>query len=155
MGDKVTVACKLPHGVRLRTFNMEKDREPVMGGGTREVKKAVWDGREFVIKGVAAPAGMAPKARMMGGFALTPGVDKDFWEAWLAQNKESDMVKNGLIFAQTQGDRASLRDNVKDHVKQRSGLEPIDPNNLPVKGIEQADEMDKEAFSEHPELEEV
>lgn len=35
---------------------------------------------------------------------VTPGVDAGFWAAWLAQNQNSPMVQNGVIYATPDGD---------------------------------------------------
>lgn len=141
MTSTVTVASKMPNGLVLRLFNMEDTMEPVQGGGSRKVKVArEVDGQpRYTIDGVAAEAGKAPRAAgVASGFALTPGIPLDFWTAWLEQNKTSDMVVNGLIFASeaTRDVRAEAREK-KD---QRSGLEAIDPRNLP-RGVEQAPEQ--------------
>ena len=36
---------------------------------------------------------------LVGGYALTRGVDAEEWEAWLEANAKSDAVRRGLIFA--------------------------------------------------------
>lgn len=128
--ETVTVACKLPHGVELRVFRMETTNEPVMGGGSREVSKAQQVGESVIIAGVAHPQGGAPRATIAeGGYALTPGVPKDFWEKWLADNKGSDMVRNGMIFAA--GAEGSVRAQSRERKDERSGAERLDPAKLP------------------------
>lgn len=121
-GAKVTVACKLPHGLRLRIFKMVDSNENVAGNTLRTVKRAEQVGEEVVIKGAAVEHGK-DKA-LTDGFALTPGVDKEFWDEWLAQNKDAAYVKSGMIFA------APTRDAVEgeagERKDQRSGLEPLD-----------------------------
>jgi len=132
MPGKVTVACKMPNGVVLRMHRKEERPEPVMGGGMRMVEMWVATGDNVTIAGVAAEAGKLPNAPTSSGFALTPGVDADFWAAWLAQNKDLDMVRNGLIFAYDKPD--FVVGKAKEMVKARTGMEPIDPNNLPRMG---------------------
>lgn len=124
-GAKVVVACKLPHGVVLRGFKMEEYDEPVLGGGLRSVKRAVEIGERVVVFGNAVPFGQSPKTRIVAGYALTDGVDRDVWVAWLADNKNSDMVKNVLIFACD--DIASAEARARTLSKIRSGMEPLDP----------------------------
>jgi hypothetical protein len=136
MPGTVTVACKLPHGLVLRVFNMVEAQEPVMGGGFRKVKVAQERPERAEIKGWAHPQNHAPKAPLIGGFALTAGVDKDLWDTWKTQNAESDLVKNGLIFAHEKAD--SVQDQAKDQRALRSGLERLDPKKLP-RGIEKSD----------------
>ena len=121
-GEKVTVACKLPHGMRLRLFKMVDSMENVAGNTMRTVQRAQQVGPDVVIKGVAVEFGK--EKVLTAGFMLTPGIDKEFFDEWLRQNSEHDAVKNHLIFA------ASTRDAVEsqasEHRKQKSGQEPLD-----------------------------
>lgn len=133
--ETVTVACKLPHGLVLRAFNMIKVAEPVMGGGSREVPKAQQVPGEFIVLGTSFPQNGAPRGRMEGGYTLTTGCPKELWERWLADNKDTPMVKNGLIFAHDSEKSAVSESREKELV--RSGFERLDPNKLP-KGIEKA-----------------
>ena len=128
--DAVTVACKLPNGVILRTFRKEKIMQPVIGGGAREVEQFLPDGRQFTINGNAAPYAKplldanGDSIMMEQSFALTHDILKDFWEQWLEHNKDSAMVKHGLIFATSKP--LEQRAMAKAHRDQRTGLEPID-----------------------------
>lgn len=131
----VTVGCKLPNGLYLRAFRMVTRTEAVLGGGVREYQIAEPIGEPVKINGYAAPFGMAPDAPISGGYALTSGIDEDLWNSWLEANKDSDLVRNNLIFASGRADHAQGRG--REQAALRSGLEPLDPNNLP-KGIETA-----------------
>lgn len=122
-GAKVTVACKLPHGLRIRAFEFVTENEPVMGGGIKEVRVARPRGEPILINGTAFPFGQVPNYRIVAGYALTEGVDKDTWDAWLEDNKNSAMVRNGMIFAYEK--TAEAVDAAKDHRKLKSGLEPL------------------------------
>lgn len=134
--ESVTVACKLPHGLILRVFKMHETNEAVMGGGSRVVKVAHPIEKTFVVAGFSHPQNAAPKATLIEGFALTPSVDKEFWDLWLSQNAESDVVKNGLIFAHVKPADTSAES--KEKKLTRSGLERLDPAKLP-RGIEKSD----------------
>ncbi len=136
----VTVACKLPAGLKLRVFDMIETQEPVMGGGSRTVKVARENPKSVTVKGWSHPQNMAPNAPIVEGFALTPNVDKDVWDAWLKDNADSDVVKNGLIFAHEKAGGAEAES--KDKKSLRSGLERLDPNKLP-RGIQKSDLMKK------------
>ena len=128
----VTVACKLPHGIILREFVMDKITEPVIGGGARDTEIARATGKTFKISGYAAPIDKRPEATVIGGltgFALTHGVPRDLWDNWLRANKDSDMVTRGLVFAADSEHYA--KDKAKDFDKLKNGLEPLDPKNLP------------------------
>ena len=108
-GETVTVACKLPHGLKLRVFTETMRPESVMGGGTREVK--VWDeipDVSFTVFGNSHPQNKAPKCLIVGDYALTPNCPKELWDLWLQQNKDSDVVRNGLIFAHAKDQAAQL-----------------------------------------------
>ena len=133
--ETVTVACKLPHGLVLRAFNMIKVAEPVMGGGSRDVKKAQQLPGEFVVMGTSFPQNGAPRGRMEFGYALTMGCPKELWERWLSDNKDTPMVLNGLIFAHD-SERSTVSE-AREKEALRSGFERLDPNKLP-KGIEKA-----------------
>lgn len=111
MDDTVTVACKLPSGLHLEVL-----------------------GRRVTVKGNAFQFGNAPPGLASGGYALTPGVAKDFWEAWLKIHGESDVVKKGLIFASTRTIDARARGAEQEKV--RSGFEGIEPE-APGAGLEQ------------------
>ena len=135
-GGTVSIACKLPSGIILRVFQMESRTEPVMGGGVTTVKQAVQVGEPVVIKGAAYPTNTAPTQQIVGGYALTHGVSQDTWDAWLSQNRDSDIVKKNLIFASPTPDRSA--DQASEQREVRSGLEPIDPAK-PMRGVSQAE----------------
>ena len=126
MAGTVSVACKLPHGLQLRVFDMITTSEPVMGGGMRDVKTARQVGEPVIIKGNAHPQNEAPRAEISSGYAITHGVDKDFWDLWVAQNASHEAVRNGLIFAHEKPDAINRMSAEKAKIK--SGLEPISPD---------------------------
>jgi len=125
-GEKVTVFCKLPHGVRIRGYRMRKTSELVMGGGSRDVNVAEPTGQEALIFGVSKPFGGAAKTLVNeNGYAITTGIDKNLWDNWLEANRDSAMVRNNLIYAAAdQADGEAWSD---DHAETRSGLEPFAP----------------------------
>lgn len=124
-GETVTVACKLPHGLELRVFDMIEVYEPVMGGGSRMVQKAQAMPVVVKINGFAYELDKGPRLQTFGQFALTFGVDKGFFDSWLEQNADSDLVKNGLIFSASAPDTA--KEMAVDRRLERSGLEAVDP----------------------------
>lgn len=130
-GAKVTVACKLPAGIRLRSFKMIPHREPVLGGGIRETEIAEPVGDDILINGVAVAFGMAPRHQIVAGFALTDGVDKDAWDAWHKANINSPMVKNGLVFAYERPD--AVVSEAKNRRDLKSNLEPFVTSEDPSK----------------------
>lgn len=98
MSGQVTVACKIPNGLILQLSQLV-DTAEVTPQGYRTIKKAQPIGPQVHIAGYSAPFMAAARAPIVCGYALTRGVDADFWEAWLNQNHDADCVRNGLIFA--------------------------------------------------------
>lgn len=139
--EVVTVACKLPHGLICRLHRKSERPVEVLGGGIRMVVEWEATGDEFTINGNAHPYNEAPKVPLSHGFALTHGVRKDFWDAWLEQNKRHPAVLNGLIFAHER--ESKTIDEAREKTKQRTGLERIDPNNMPAEfnRVKTADEQ--------------
>lgn len=68
----VTIVCKLPHGI-------------IMQVGEKTLQINGCNGAED-----------------NNNLGLTTRVAADFWQAWLVNNKDHDIVKNGLIYADTQ-----------------------------------------------------
>lgn len=119
----VTVGCKLPNGPVLRIFEMIKQREPVLGGGTRMLQIAQAVGPEVRLQGSNVPFGRRPNYDIIGDFALTKNVDAAFFRTWLIQNRDSDLVKNKLIFCYKSLEDA--RAHAADNAHLKSGLEPL------------------------------
>lgn len=138
----VTVGLKMPNGLVLRTFTWMETNEPVMGGGSRTSKIATPDGWSVRLNGTAVPFGKTPRYMIIGGYAMTKGVDAAKFKQWYEENKDSDIVKNELIAAYSE--EASTHDFADEHAKIRSGLEAIDPDNLP-KGIQKVDPKEEQA----------
>ena len=134
----VTVACKLPHGLTLRLFKMVAHEEPVLGGGVRDSQVAEEVGDRVTIHGYLRAHGDEREIRVLtrglgrSGWALTPGVNRTFFEEWIKQNKDMPAVKNGLIKAHES--TSYLEGFAKEHTKLKNGVEPIDPKNPPRVG---------------------
>jgi hypothetical protein len=88
---------------------------------------------KFTVNGAAYAHDRGPRCRMFGKFAVTEGVPEDFWHKWMEQTgKYHPAVKNGLIFAMPDLDRLEGQaTDLKAHTKV-TGLDRLDPNNLPV-----------------------
>lgn len=128
-GAKVTVACKLPHGLVLQVYEEYEDGEAVLGGGIRVVKRFRPTGETITINGNARKFGEAPDHRIVAGFALTEGVNKDFFERWLEQHKDLPAVKNRLIYAFESLDH--VEGQAKNDANLRNGMEPLAPSGDP------------------------
>lgn len=125
VAETVTVACKLPNGIHLDVFRMDTVAEKTILGAVVETKRAVKAGR-FTVKGIKR---RTDDEGLAMGFALTHGCPKAIWDSWLEANKENPIVVNGLIFATSSTNDARAR--ARENEAQRSGLEPLDPKNLP------------------------
>lgn len=117
MAEKIVVGCKLPNGIVLELPG--KPRVYIKGSaveiGLPSERRTVQDLR--------TPAILAP-----GGFALTCDVDADFWKAWSTAYADMEVLKKGLLFAMPKQQDAAA--HAKDMAKERTGLEPIDPDKM-------------------------
>lgn len=136
--DVVSVACKLPNGFILREFAPSKESEQVMGGGAREVTVHRQTGRQVEIKGVAYRLGTQPPI-LVNGYRITRDVPRDLWNNWHAANKDSDLVRNHIVFADAKHD--DVKAWSREHEMAETGLEGIDPDapGKRVRGVERAD----------------
>ena len=128
MAGTVVVACKITNGLILRLFEMA-DTPEVHPNGFRTIQKARQKGDPVKIAGYAHDIMHVPKAPISGGYALTTGVDADFWEEWLDQNRDADYVRNGLIFAHEKS--ADVRAQAKEYRARPDNQGPIVPDSDP------------------------
>lgn len=121
----VVIACKLPHGIKIRDYEKGESFEPVMGGGKRKtlVYRAV--GPTYRIKGPNVPDALKPLVEVVGGYAITQGMPADVWGRWIESNADAPYVKNGLIFGGEDGD--AVRGKAREMVDTKTGMEPLDP----------------------------
>ncbi|CAN7375042.1 hypothetical protein LJR220_003343 [Bradyrhizobium sp. LjRoot220] len=122
--NTVTVACKMPHGVMIRDFAEGKVMEDVLGGGKRPTKVFRPVGRPIRVKGPVVPDQFIRLVEVVGGYAITEGVDARVFAKWIDANKEAPFVTNELIFGHENGD--IVRGWAKEHAAVRSGMEPLD-----------------------------
>jgi hypothetical protein len=92
----VVVACKYPCGIKLSE------------------NVTVW--------GSAVDLSVGPTVPMVGGYALSYGIDADLWNAWLERNRDSALVTNKLIFAHESP--AICKQMAQENARVRSGMEP-------------------------------
>lgn len=128
-GETVTVGCKTPNGLVLQLQTKQMVRYPVMGGGFHEEEQMRPDPNlpTYTLFGNRVPFGEQPRCLIIGGFAMTPGIPRDFMDKWLSQNRQLDIVKAGLIMVHKTTDHA--RGEATEKKDLRSGLEPIRPGN--------------------------
>jgi hypothetical protein len=100
----VTIGCKLPNGIILR-----------------------------IASGASVTLNGATSSRIVGGYGLTPDVDKGFWEAWKKEYATFEPFKNDLIFVQESV--AKAKDQAREQADVKSGLEPLDKDK-PAAGVQ-------------------
>ena len=66
---------------------------------------------------------------------ITENVDAELFNAWLKENANRAIVKNGFIFAHES--KEDIKANAKEKAKTKTGLEPINPSDK-AHGVEQA-----------------
>lgn len=136
----VAVASKLPFDIILKLYDFKGRSEPVMGGGMREFKIAIPrpNMKTFIVQGNSFPQNKGAHQQISSGFAITHDIPKAFWDEWIAQNRDADYVRNGMIFAHAQIASTMAEAREKEDVK--SNLERLDPNKLPD-GLKTSDDM--------------
>jgi hypothetical protein len=125
----VTVACKIPQGFILKLFEKKEITEVTLGG-SRTVKQFFPTGDEFRLNGSAHAQNEGPRCHTVGGFAITDGVPKDFWNQWLDQNRTLPAVQNGMIIAFDSAGKTVGA--AKEGRTIKTGLERLNPHDLPV-----------------------
>lgn len=133
--ETCVMGCKHPPGLILRIWDMGSGTVPVPGGGTREEPKAVPrdNGRAPTkIMGPATPVGVAPRTKIVNGYALNENVPRDIARQFMEQNKYSDFVTNGIVFVEDSMEDAIA--HARDNKGIRSGLEQLDPRTTTVNG---------------------
>ena len=125
--DVVEVACKLPNGLILREMTETIEFEQILGAPeSRQVKYHRPTGEQVVIEGVGFRIGDTPPILVNGGYRITRNVPKRIWDSWFDANKNSDLVKNKIIYASEKRD--DVHAFAREHEKVVTGLEGIDPN---------------------------
>lgn len=129
--DKVTIACKLPHGLVLEVDYKIVNNGVVQGENYQRV--TLNGTNDNNPKGLI----MAPPSVLNPEPGITKGVSKDLWEEWLKKaGKNHPAVKNHLIYV-LMDDADSAADQIAASASLRSGLEPLDPTKMP-EGVTEA-----------------
>lgn len=142
-GAKVVVACKVPLGVMLHV-DERTEMTVQTNQGAKQVVEYRRGSERVTVLGPAYPNGQSPegfrdKPPITGGYALTYGIDKDFWDRWWADNADPEcnpadmdhkngcrctmIVRSRMIFAyEAPADTKAAAVEGKDL---QSGLEPL------------------------------
>jgi hypothetical protein len=128
----VTVACKLPHGVVIRDFAKTVQHENVMGGGSRKVDVYRPVGKRIRIKGPQVPTPFLRLVEVVGGYAITDGIDAEVFGRWMKWNEDSPAVTGKLIFGFE--DRDKVLGTAREYASVKSGVEPLDTSMIQKNG---------------------
>jgi hypothetical protein len=129
--DTVTVGCKLPHGFILQLHEFQEYQEPVMGGGTRPVKRAVPVGQKVFINGTAHPQNAAPRCLIVDGFAITPNIPAALWDKWSQDHADADVLDPDRPLLKAFRRRTDTEAWARESAGARTGQERLDPDALP------------------------
>lgn len=131
-GGKVSIACKLPHGLIMQCWEFVEEKEPILGGGYRTFKVARarkgadGDAVKYFVNGINTP-----RAKIAFGYAITENLPEDFVRLYFEQHADQEFIKNKLVFFFRK--LADTEACAKEHEKTLSGLEPMSvplPNEL-------------------------
>jgi hypothetical protein len=126
----MTAALKWPPGLIMKIHEM---RDVPADGGVGTVKKAFQVGPDVPIAGPNAAhplrirkLGDPPPPIVVGGYALTSGLDESFVSKWIEQNRDSALLENGLLKFYPEPDSNRAVDAAKESAGIKSGIEPLD-----------------------------
>jgi hypothetical protein len=127
--ETVTICSKLPMQYILQLHAPVERVIQAHGGTVRETihlprNSTPSKPTRFIIEGCSFAQNKGPHQQIQNGYAITHGIPKDFWDEWLSQYKEMDIVKNGFIFAHKESN--SVTQHTKDMANEASGFERID-----------------------------
>lgn len=124
--DTVTIACKLPNGLRLDIGTGAERRSVTLNGNRLPINADGLPLNKFEIAGKADPL-------LAESYGLTPNVPADFWAQWAKENANYGPYAKGLIFAQ--GEHSSAVAQAKEVAGDiRNGFEPMS-REKPAPGI--------------------
>ena len=126
--ETVIVGSKLPSGFILELgYTLGGTGSQITYGPKYE---------KYHINGTNMGRGGKGMPHIAGEWALTPGVPKVFFDEWIKKNSDLGFVKAGLIFAQPEAKSASSV--VREREALTTKLEPLDPTEVIVPGVEKA-----------------
>lgn len=108
MTENVVVYCKLPNGIHLRV----DDTVITLQGYNHGLRKDEENPKPILSNGVT--------------YAYVP---LEFWESWYQQNKELELVKNRLVWAEKSLKRAK-KSSKEEMIK--TGFEPLSQDSNPM-----------------------
>lgn len=76
-------------------------------------------------RGGQLPEGFPDRPTLWSGYSITAGFDKAFWDEWVRQHHQMDVVVNQFIMADTNRER--LKDRCRERAAMLTGIEPLNP----------------------------
>lgn len=111
MTQTVSVGCKLPWGLICEMGKPGEDGyKRVTLIGSNYNPSAIPSNRQV------------PGALVASGYGITPGVPKDFIDAWMTKHARLDAVRNGLVFVDT---AKNALDMAATFESAKTGFEPL------------------------------
>ncbi len=138
-GDTVSIACKLPNGLQLYLTTPMVKKVPT-GRGDDLVNETIRvrdpGSPLYVLNGNRVPFGTEPSYPVYNGYAITRGIPKDFFEAWMKENHSLPCVQNGLLYVikDLNGSDKTLDDAKKEAKNRRDIVSGLEPLNVTAKG---------------------
>lgn len=128
MGETVTVASKLPMNLVLHLEEPFEQKEATPMGHLNVTRHRRLE-HTVMINGMSQHVGEAASVPLQNGFALTHGVDKDFWDKWLSAHLDYAPIVSGMLYAVPKKQDAKVETKSRASIK--SGFEAADPASLP------------------------
>lgn len=142
MADTVIVLCRYTHGITLRLSAAgEAERRAQLSKEDRPDRSPTRVVQQVTLNGANKAPDYHPKDNVMLGRVGRTVVDKSFWDAWLKQNADSDLVKNQVVFAELTDTRANAK--AAEFKAEKTGFEPLDPEEIKRKGLAAAEEASR------------
>lgn len=127
MANFITVLCRLPSGIELELHDLGILKE--RASSDAPIGLASVPRQSVLLNGAKHDPTYHPAEGRLLGRAGRTQVDADFWNAWLKQNERNGIVTRKLVFAEANPTKADAA--VAELAKERTGLEGVDPDNLP------------------------
>ena len=126
MGNLISVGCKLPQGLIIEVGYSVEHGNFVQGEHYKRVVLAGANQHSIVTGALRTPS----PAQLRPG--ITNNVDEAVFDEWLAKHKDTNIVKNGLVFKAKNAGEATARAN--DLMQKPTGMEAVDPTKHPGVG---------------------
>ena len=136
--DTVTVACNLPNGLILQIYDIEVVETVLPNGRVIKEHQSTlnFEHGQWAVHGPVNFNSLAATGREVNidfrvikgdlpdtGYALTPGIPRDFWEKWLKDNERNPLVIGRHIFSADSESRAVGQ--AKEYREFKSGLQGL------------------------------